>query len=1038
MKQFSFSGLRLRLIILVLMAVIPALGLTFYSFIEHRRQTAQEVKSNALILTRLAAAKHELYIEASHQLLIALTQLHREGISSKVSFNTFLSHLVKQYPHYANLGAVNPNGDLLYSAIPSRGPINYSDRSWFKNALKMRIFVVGDYVIGRLTGKGILPFAYPYVGDTGRIEAVFFGAIDLEWLNKLVAKTELPEGAALTLVDANGTIIARYPEPEKWVGKSLRDTAIIKTILTHGEGTAEMAGVDGIQRLYAFSPLVYKSEARAHISIGMPTTLAYAESNRELMRNLIALSIVALLAMAAAWFVGGAFVIQPVNRLLKTTAKLTEGDLTARTGPYYGSGEINQLAHAFDQMAESLQCREDDRKRAEEETRLLQIMTQVIAESQDFNSALKIALQKVCETTGWVLGEAWVPSSDCKHLEFSAVWTRIEGLEKFIEESKKFLFPPGIGLPGRVWLSKEPVWVQDVTSDSNFPRASHAREAGLKGAMAIPILDNDEVVAIVDFFVLEVREEDERLIKVISAVAIQLGSLIQRKRADESLKNQKEMFQNVIDNIPAIIVMYDAKGEMKLINQEFVRLMGWTAEEVRGIDLMEKCYPDPEYRKMAWEYMISATMDWREFKVTTRDGGILESIWSNVRLSDGTQIGIGIDITERKRAEEEKRILEEQFRQSQKMEAIGKLAGGVAHDFNNLLTIIKGYCQLSLPAIKGGDPLKENIEEVMKAADRAADLTRQLLAFSRRQVMEVQVLDLNTILKNLDKMLRRMIGEDIELATLLSEDLGRVKADPGQIEQVIMNLIVNARDAMPRGGKLTIETANGELDETYARTHVAVTPGPHVMFAVSDTGVGMTPEVRERVFEPFFTTKEKGKGTGLGLSTVYGIVKQSNGNIWVYSEAGKGTTFKIYLPRVDEPAEELRVKVERPELPRGSETILVVEDDEKVLKLTLKILEKQGYEVLGAGSGNEALEICKEGKKPIHLVLTDVVMPGLDGRQLAEKLREVCQGFKVLYMSGYTDNAISHHGILEEGLDFIQKPLSVEGLVKKVREVLDK
>jgi nitrogen-specific signal transduction histidine kinase len=398
--------------------------------------------------------------------------------------------------------------------------------------------------------------------------------------------------------------------------------------------------------------------------------------------------------------------------------------------------------------------------------------------------------------------------------------------------------------------------------------------------------------------------------------------------------------------------------------------------------------------------------------------------------------GISRDATERKRAEEEKVALVDQLRQSQKMEAIGRLAGGVAHDFNNLLTVIKGYCQLSLAEMKESTPIRDALEVINKATEKAADLTRQLLAFSRRQIMEVRVLDLNALLQNLDKMLRRIIGEDIELVTLLGEDLGRVKADPGQIEQVVMNLAVNAKDAMSKGGKLIIETANAELDEAYAHAHVAVTPGRYVMIAVSDTGTGMTPEVRDRVFEPFFTTKGKGKGTGLGLSTVYGIVKQSNGNIWVYSEPGKGTAFKIFLPRVDEPAEKLKGQETGEELPRGSETVLVVEDDKEVRNLAVRILKRQGYTVLDGSYGDQAFNVCRQHKGPIHLLLTDVVMPGMDGRAISESLSQLHPEMKVLYMSGYTGDAIVRHGILIEGINYIQKPFTVEELVRKVREVI--
>ncbi len=391
----------------------------------------------------------------------------------------------------------------------------------------------------------------------------------------------------------------------------------------------------------------------------------------------------------------------------------------------------------------------------------------------------------------------------------------------------------------------------------------------------------------------------------------------------------------------------------------------------------------------------------------------------------------------RNRGEKEIAALQEQFRQSQKMEAIGQLAGGIAHDFNNLLTVISGYSELSLSELKGDGDLRENIEEIKKAARRASDLTRQLLAFSRRQILEVKVLDLNIVLRDLDKMLRRVIGEDIELVTTYFENLERIKTDRGQIEQVIMNLAINAKDAMPSGGKLTIETANIELDEEYARSHIAVTPGRYVMLSVSDTGVGMTPEVRDRVFEPFFTTKEMGKGTGLGLSTVYGIVKQSGGNIWVYSEPGRGTTFKIYLPRMDEPLDERVERMVEKERPGGDETILLVEDDKEVRMLAVRILKTQGYRVLEASEGREALRALKGYDGLINLLLTDVVMPEMSGRELANRLIPFHPKMKVLYMSGYTDSAIVHHGILDKGVNYIQKPFTVDGLARKVRGVLD-
>jgi PAS domain S-box-containing protein len=386
----------------------------------------------------------------------------------------------------------------------------------------------------------------------------------------------------------------------------------------------------------------------------------------------------------------------------------------------------------------------------------------------------------------------------------------------------------------------------------------------------------------------------------------------------------------------------------------------------------------------------------------------------------------------------ERLSLQEQLRHSQKMEAIGRLAGGIAHDFNNLLTVISGYSQLSLSLLRQDEPLAENLAEIQRATERATALTRHLLAFSRRQILDMRLTDLNHIVQDLDKMLRRVIGEDIELTTVLARDLWKVKLDPSQIEQVILNLAVNARDAMPKGGRLTIETANAQLGPEIVRSHVGVKPGSYVKLSIRDTGIGMSQEVIERVFEPFFTTKEKGKGTGLGLSTVYGIVIQSGGTIWVRSEPGQGATFEIHFPRTTETEETFIPRSVPVRRLLGSETILLVEDEEAVRVLARKTLQSFGYRVLEAINGEEALRVVAKGRDKIHLLLTDVVMPGMSGREVAERLSPLFPGLKILYMTGYADTAIVHHGILEPGTALLLKPFKPDGLAQKVREVLDK
>lgn len=388
----------------------------------------------------------------------------------------------------------------------------------------------------------------------------------------------------------------------------------------------------------------------------------------------------------------------------------------------------------------------------------------------------------------------------------------------------------------------------------------------------------------------------------------------------------------------------------------------------------------------------------------------------------------------------ELRKVEERLLHSQKMEAIGRLAGSIAHDFNNLLSVILSYSSLVIADLKPVDPMRADVEQIRKASERAADLTRQLLAFSRQQVMEPQIVDLSLILEGMEGMLQRLLGEDVVLNTVKGNELWHVKVDPSQVEQVIMNLAINARDAMPEGGKLTIETRNVDIDEAYASEHFGAKPGPHVMVAVSDNGAGMDKQTQTRIFEPFFSTKPKGKGTGLGLSTVFGIVQQSGGNIWVYSEAGKGTTFRVYLPRtLDQHVTQhvSQMAAPAPVVLHGTETVLLAEDEDQVRDVASGVLQRYGYHVLEARNAGEALLTCEAHPGTIHLLLTDVVMPQMSGRQLAERLAKVRPEMTVLFMSGYTENAIVHHGILDSGISYLQKPFTPETLVRRVRQVID-
>ena len=522
--------------------------------------------------------------------------------------------------------------------------------------------------------------------------------------------------------------------------------------------------------------------------------------------------------------------------------------------------------------------------------------------------------------------------------------------------------------------------------------------------------------------------------------------ITERKRAEETLRAERERFRSLTENAPFGMVMINQDGSFEYINPKFKELLGYDLMDIPdGKTWFRKAYPDPDYRHKVITAWIEDSKSFgvgekksRVFKAKCKDGSEKIINFITVQLETGENLMTCEDITDLKRAEEALRQTEEQLRQSQKMEAIGRLAGGIAHDFNNLLTVIKGYSELSLFGLKDGDVLKENINEIYKASERAANLTRQLLAFSRKQILEFKVLNLNALIQDLDKMLHRILGEDIDLIYELDENAGRVKTDRGQIEQVILNLAVNARDAMPSGGKLFIETNRVDVGETNRLAYPDIGLGSYVRLTITDTGVGMTREVKEHLFEPFFTTKAKGKGTGLGLSTVYGIVKQSGGNINVSSKPGCGTTFNIYLPRVEEEEDILKKDDHRTSPRIGNETILIAEDEQAVRELAVRILKVRGYQVYEVPDGLEALRMVQDHPdRKIDLLLTDVVMPGMSGKELADRLKVSKPDLKVLFISGYTDDAIVHHGVLDKGVNFVQKPFTPEALAQKVREVLD-
>jgi PAS domain S-box-containing protein len=687
-----------------------------------------------------------------------------------------------------------------------------------------------------------------------------------------------------------------------------------------------------------------------------------------------------------------------------------------------------------------------ERKLAERRRSARHAVRRVLSEATTLDAATPGVLQAVCAGLGWEVGLLWLSEPRTRGLGCLGLWhapgmatTELEPLRGGCSASS------GVGLPSRVLGSGQTSWVADPARESACPRLAAAARLGFRGVLGFPILLGGEVFGAVEVFSQSAEEPDAELLETLNNIGNQLGQFVKRKRAEQAVYESEARKTAILEAALDAIITMDHEGTIVEFNPAAERVFGFARADVVGKEMAGLILPEglrDRYRQclasqpagdenpsLGQRHELTALRaDSSEFPV--------ELTITPIRLEGSPLFTAYLrDLSERKRTEATLQKTEEQFRQMQKMEAVGRLAGGVAHDFNNLLTVITGYSDMLLEMLAADGGARGLVEEIAKAGERAASLTRQLLAFSRKQVLEPRVLNLNTVVADMNKLLERLIGEDIDLATLQASNLAAVKADPGQLEQVLLNLAVNARDAMPHGGKLTIATSMIELNEADANAP-DLPPGPYVLLTVNDTGCGMEPAVKARIFEPFYTTKETGKGTGLGLATVYGIIKQSGGHITVSSEPGRGTTFKIYLPCVEEPVAPLTPPPPRCDEPRGAGTVLLVEDEDGVRRLTREILQSNGYTVLEARHAGEALQLYERYGDPVQLVVTDMVMPGMNGHELAQQLLKKRPGLKVLFLSGYTDSVMLRNGLLDLGNAFLQKPFTPKALATKVRELL--
>jgi two-component system cell cycle sensor histidine kinase/response regulator CckA len=682
------------------------------------------------------------------------------------------------------------------------------------------------------------------------------------------------------------------------------------------------------------------------------------------------------------------------------------------------------------------------RKRAERLLRADQAVTSILTESKNLEEAGPRVLQSVAECLRWEVAVLWSVDREANVLRRVYCWHSSWAKRPFIEAlSQATVLEPGMGIAGRTWSTGEPVWEPGISINDPGKNATITRD-GLRGGFGFPMRHGAQMVGVIEFYNPEIREPDDTLLVALDNIACQISQFCEKRRTETALRASEEQLRNLVMALPAAVYTTDQTGLITLFNDNAAELWGWRPEIGKHRwDGAWKLFRQDGTPVPLDQSPLAVTLSkgsdlFGEELILERPNGSRAHVLKHPKLLRGAAgeivgaVNMVIDLTQMKQ-------LETQFWQAQKMEAVGRLAGGVAHDFNNLLTVICGYGQMLKEKVQPEDSSRPMIEQIVLAGEKATLLTRQLLTFSRHHVHEVQQLDLNVIIRESKTMLSRLIGEDIRIETQLAPTVRPLQADPGHMNQILMNLAVNARDAMPDGGRLLIETRNVDLDKHDAKRPGSTQQGAFVLLSVTDTGCGMDEATRLRIFEPFFTTKAPDKGTGLGLSTIYGIVHMCGGHIEVDSEVGRGTTFRIYLPEGQPTLQPKPLPAKKVKCAGGAETVLLVEDDVAVRRLATQLLASRGYRVLEARGGPEGLALAQGCKEPIHLLLTDVIMPEMNGRVLADRLKCMHPETVIVFMSGYTGEAIAHHRVNEPGTYFLQKPFTPDSLAAKVRDVLD-
>lgn len=956
------------------------------AIIEHGKD---DIKASNLAHTELLVYELDSLVDSAFATLRSLSK-HPAVISKDTrACDRLFKELLPSYPDFINILAADMNGNNYGSGVYSSGvhKLNYNDKEWFINSRKGKN-VVGDMHVSKLFKTATAMIAAPVVNSDNRQVGVIGMPLNMAMVRKrLVASLSHEEGASISLLDSKGGILACTGSEQS--GGTCEKVSP-STVLSRGEssGNLEAKGPDGIERLYSYARL---SRTGWTIVIGVPKEVAYQPATAFGRNYLIILLIVSAIALVSAYIISRR-ITRNISVLVAGLKEIEQGNLSA-TVTLSGHDELQEVAESFDRMATA-------RKEADEKLRA----------SESFRAAVFDGLGEGVVVVDRDYRILSANQSYCDQVKMSCE----EIIGKHCHAVSHHIDQPCFESAGGCDCTVQRCF---ETGEHNRSMHTHYDKSGnpvFIETNAYPLKNpSGEMIAAI-----------ETLIDVTALITLQ-----------KQLVTLKDQYQKLYDDAPDMMHSIDREGKILICNQTEMKTLGFKAEEIIGSALMDFIVPEEmgtcsmkmETLKIAGFYEGEITLrakDGRRIPVFIRSRAIYDHE-GKFLMSDA----VLRDITEKKN-------LEAQLLQAQKMEAVGLLAGGVAHDFNNVLTVIVGYGTLLLSKTEADGMAHGYVEQMLSAAERATNLTQNLLAFSRKQIINPKPVLLSQIVRHLEKILARVISEDIELRVFLTEKEASIMADAGQIDQVLMNLFTNARDAMPNGGLLVIETELVEFDDEYVRRHVFAHPGKYMLLSVTDTGKGMDSMTKDKIFEPFYTTKEVGKGTGLGLSMVYGIIKQHSGHINVYSEPGKGTTFKIYLPIIAREAENIAT-VALPPVIGGSETILIAEDAVMVRDLAQNILEEYGYRVIIAENGEDAVKAYRAHPEVAILVL-DVIMPGKNGKEVYREIRDLRPDIKALFMSGYTANIIHKKGILDTGTEFISKPFSPNAFLRKVREVLDK